>query len=233
MSDKTRNHNREEFKIKRCDDHMNNYLDQDMLRDDILTNDKVTKKYLKNKKNKCGGFTFSKKPNFAKYSKERKNPCNTFDPNPVKIDDFINYYNEYVVSDDLTLTDPALSNCVVNPKPTYSGMPLDYDDPVSRINYVREVDLDDNVDLMKDKTLWDVYDQLTKGPSIHRDLCVKQPDDEGLYYSQGSALTFDVDNWKYENERPMNGGSRDGLLGGYDPMGCGYQIPVQAGQEWH
>jgi hypothetical protein len=112
-------------------------------------------------------------------------------------------------------------------------MPLDYDDPVSRINYVREEDLDNHIDLMKNKTLWNIYDDLTRGPVIDKDLCVKQPDEGGLYYSQGSALTFDVDNWKYENDRLMNGGSKDGLLGGYDPLGCDYQIPVQAGQEWY
>ena len=211
---------------------MSNYLDKQMMTNDILTNDRITKRYIKNKK-RCIDKTFTaQKPSFKKYS-QVDIPCDTFDPNPVKINDFINYYNDYVVADDLTLTDPPIDNCVTNPKPDYSGMPLDYDDPVSRINYVRCEKLDDDNDMMKEKTLWDIYDALTKGPVIDKDLCVKKPDEGGLYYSQGSALTFDVDNWKYENERPMNGGSKDGLLGGFDPMGCGYQIPVQAGQEWY
>ena len=138
MTDKQITNTRENFTIKRCDDHMYNYLDKDQMTDDILTNDKVTKKYIKNKK-RCVKTTYtSQKPDFSKFTKEKKIPCDTFDPNPVRIDDFINYYNDYVVSEDLTLTDPPTDNCVINPKPDYSGMPLDYDDPVSRINYVRE-----------------------------------------------------------------------------------------------
>jgi hypothetical protein len=71
----------------------------------------------------------------------------------------------------------------------------------------------------RDVKIKDLYDQLTKGPNMYTDNCVRMPEVEnvnrtGNYTVDGSRGQFHApDNWVYESEKTSNGGEfMDGVF---------------------
>lgn len=90
------------------------------------------------------------------------------------------------------------------------------EDPVDKI---KRLYLDGNRDIARrypNMKIMDLFDEITRGPKLYERQCVRLPyfdnvNHDGYYVNSGSSgLRLTRNNWNYENEKVMNGGSING-----------------------
>jgi|AntRauTorckE6833_2_1112554.scaffolds.fasta_scaffold11056_2 hypothetical protein len=96
-------------------------------------------------------------------------------------------------------------------------------DPVDKIN---DMKLSGNISQSRrypNMKIKDLYDELTKGPNLYKKQCVRTPlfdnmNPDEYHLKPGSPGTImNADNWKYDNEKIMNGGEiSQGLTGNFE-----------------
>jgi len=91
-------------------------------------------------------------------------------------------------------------------------------DPVDKIN---QLTIDSNLDFAKsypNMNIKDVYDELTKAPDLYTKPYVRNPKFDDMNYDGWVAQTgspgliLNQEEWKYNNEKMMNGGRIDGMV---------------------
>ena len=92
-------------------------------------------------------------------------------------------------------------------------------DPVDKMN-----DIIANQTDLTNKKIKDIYDEMTKGPNINTKISNRLPKFDNINYdgwtiNNGSPGMYNTMNeWKYDNEKVMNGGQFDNMIRPEDPM---------------